>query len=99
MSFTQGPEQRPFEGQVALVTGAARPRGIGRATALGLARGGADVACLDIARPYQDAPLHGTGSHDDLDSLAGESRPSGCGRSPYRPTYRTRTPWRPRWPG
>jgi NAD(P)-dependent dehydrogenase (short-subunit alcohol dehydrogenase family) len=37
-------------GMVALVTGAARRRGIGRATALRLAREGADVACLDIAR-------------------------------------------------
>jgi NAD(P)-dependent dehydrogenase (short-subunit alcohol dehydrogenase family) len=72
VSFTQGLKQRPFADQVALVTGAARPRGIGRATALGLARGGADVACLDIARPYQEAPLHGTASHDDLDSLAAE---------------------------
>ena len=26
------------------------------ATAVALARGGADVACLDIARPYADAP-------------------------------------------
>jgi NAD(P)-dependent dehydrogenase (short-subunit alcohol dehydrogenase family) len=57
---------------VALVTGAARPRGIGRATALGLARGGADVACLDIARPYDDAPSHGTATGDDLASLAAE---------------------------
>lgn len=62
----------PFAGTVALVTGAARPRGIGRATALRLARGGADVACLDIARPYDDAPAHATASHDDLASLVDE---------------------------
>jgi NAD(P)-dependent dehydrogenase (short-subunit alcohol dehydrogenase family) len=72
MSLTHGPEARPFAGQVALVTGAARPRGIGRATALGLARGGADVACLDIARPYSDAPAHETATTDDLTSLAEE---------------------------
>ena len=30
------------------------------------------MACLDIARPYEDAPLHGTASDDDLDSLATE---------------------------
>ena len=54
------------------MTGAARPRGIGRATALGLARGGADVACLDIARPYEDAPLHGTASGGDLATLDAE---------------------------
>ncbi|TMC07171.1 MAG: SDR family oxidoreductase [Chloroflexi bacterium] len=55
-----------FQGRGALVTGAARPRGIGRATALRLAAGGADVACLDIARPYDEAPGHATASADDL---------------------------------
>lgn len=58
-----------FEGKVALVTGAARPRGIGRATAMRLAAEGADVACLDIARPYPDAPAHSVASADDLDDL------------------------------
>src|SRR5690348_13251001 len=37
-----------FEGKVALVTGAASPRGIGRATALALAREGAKVVITDI---------------------------------------------------
>ncbi len=72
MSLTHASPERPFAGQVALVTGAARPRGIGRATALGLARGGADVACLDIARAYDDAPFHATGTGDDLASVAAE---------------------------
>jgi NAD(P)-dependent dehydrogenase (short-subunit alcohol dehydrogenase family) len=63
---------RPLAGRVALVTGAARPRGIGRATALGLARMGADVACLDIARPYAEAPAHATASGDELASVAAE---------------------------
>jgi NAD(P)-dependent dehydrogenase (short-subunit alcohol dehydrogenase family) len=61
-----------FAGQVALVTGAARPRGIGRATALLLAAGGADVACVDIARPYDEAPAHGTATQDDLDGVVAE---------------------------
>ena len=72
MSFTHDPASRLFEGRVALVTGAARPRSIGRATAVALARGGADVACLDIARPYADAPHHGTANGDDLEALAAE---------------------------
>jgi NAD(P)-dependent dehydrogenase (short-subunit alcohol dehydrogenase family) len=61
-----------FDGVVALVTGAARPRGIGRATAMRLARDGADVACLDIARPYDDAPAHATASGDDLDGVVAD---------------------------
>jgi NAD(P)-dependent dehydrogenase (short-subunit alcohol dehydrogenase family) len=77
VSFTHGTEERPFAGKVALVTGAARRRGIGRATALGLARGGADVACLDIAHPYEDAPGHETGTADELSSLGDEVRALG----------------------
>ena len=54
------------------MTGAARQRGIGRATALRLARDGHDVACLDIARPYEEAPAHGVASGGDLDSVVAE---------------------------
>jgi len=71
-------EDQRFAGTVALVTGAARPRGIGRATALRLAAGGADVACLDIARPYDDAPDHPTATADDLDAVVAEVQ--GLGR-------------------
>jgi NAD(P)-dependent dehydrogenase (short-subunit alcohol dehydrogenase family) len=78
VSLTQANSTRPFEGQVALVTGAARPRGIGRATALILAAGGADVAVLDIARPYAEAPLHGTATGDDLASVAKEIEALGA---------------------
>ncbi len=66
-----------FSGSVALVTGAARPRSIGRATALRLAADGAAVACLDIARSYDEAPMHGVASSDDLDSLIAEIEASG----------------------
>jgi len=59
-------------GKVALVTGAARRRGIGRATALRLAREGADVACLDIARPDARFPGHGVAGADELDEVVGE---------------------------
>ena len=64
-------------GRVAMVTGAARPRGIGRATALRLAREGADIACLDIARPYADFPGHGVASSDDLDEVVAEIQALG----------------------
>src|SRR4051812_30911102 len=66
-----------IEGKVALVTGAARRRGIGRATALRLAREGADVACLDIARPYQDFPGHGVASAGELEEVVAEIRSLG----------------------
>jgi NAD(P)-dependent dehydrogenase (short-subunit alcohol dehydrogenase family) len=59
-------------GQVALVTGAARRRGIGRSTALRLAREGADVACLDIARPFPDFPAHPTATADELEEVVAE---------------------------
>ena len=61
-----------IEGRVALVTGAARRRGIGRATALRLAREGADVACLDIGRPYEDFPAYALGTGNELDDLVQE---------------------------
>ena len=67
----------PFTGltsKVALVTGAARRRSIGRATALRLACEGCDVACLDIARPYADFPEYGLGSADELEELVREIR-------------------------
>ncbi len=66
-----------ISGKVALVTGAARRRSIGRATALRLAREGADVACLDIARPYADFPGHGVASADELEELVAEIRGAG----------------------
>ena len=59
-------------GKVALVTGAARRRGIGRATALRLAREGADVACLDIARPYAEFPGYGVATGDELEEVVRE---------------------------
>jgi NAD(P)-dependent dehydrogenase (short-subunit alcohol dehydrogenase family) len=66
-----------ISGRVALVTGAARRRGIGRATALRLAHEGADVACLDIARPYADFPGYGVASGDELDEVVREIQASG----------------------
>ncbi len=67
-----------IHGKVALVTGAARPRSIGRATALRLAAEGARVACLDIARPLEDFPAHGVASGEELDALVDELRSTGA---------------------
>jgi NAD(P)-dependent dehydrogenase (short-subunit alcohol dehydrogenase family) len=37
-----------------------------------LAREGHDVACLDIARPYEEAPAHGVANGDDLEAVTAE---------------------------
>ncbi|HVM07888.1 MAG TPA: SDR family NAD(P)-dependent oxidoreductase [Acidimicrobiales bacterium] len=66
-----------LEGNVALVTGAARRRSIGRATALRLAREGAHVACLDIGQPFREF-AHETASADELDEVVSEIE--GLGR-------------------
>jgi SDR family mycofactocin-dependent oxidoreductase len=56
-----------FAGKVAFVTGAAH--GQGRAAALALAREGARIAALDVARPLP-YPGYALGSRDELTSLA-----------------------------
>jgi NAD(P)-dependent dehydrogenase (short-subunit alcohol dehydrogenase family) len=66
-----------IEGKVALVTGAARPRGIGRATALRLAREGADVACVDLGAPMSDFPGHAMAEETDLDTIVKEIEAMG----------------------
>ena len=61
---------KPLAGKTALVTGAAR--GIGRATAIELARGGANIALLDIADPDAMPALRGyrLASRAELDEAA-----------------------------
>lgn len=66
-----------ISGKVALVTGAARPRSIGRATARRLAAEGARVACLDIARPYDAFPDYAVATADDLEEIVEELRSGG----------------------
>jgi SDR family mycofactocin-dependent oxidoreductase len=58
-----------FSGRVALVTGAAH--GQGRASALALAREGANIAALDVARQLS-YPGYGLGTSEALDSLVEE---------------------------
>jgi len=61
-------------GQVAVVTGAAH--GQGRATALALARAGAHIVGIDVAKPLA-YPAYGMGTGEELESLATEVRALG----------------------
>jgi len=61
---------KSLEGKVAIVTGAGRPRGIGRAAALALARRGAHVVVTDVARTRNDLAIEGMhGVGDDFGAL------------------------------
>ena len=48
-----------LEGKVAIVTGAGRPKGMGRASALKLAEQGASVVVTDLARKREDLMSEG----------------------------------------
>ena len=70
-----------LEGMVALVTGAARKRGIGRAIALRLAEDGADVAVTAIARDPSQFPEHERAEGwQGAESVAEEIRAMGAPR-------------------
>jgi NAD(P)-dependent dehydrogenase (short-subunit alcohol dehydrogenase family) len=59
-----------LEGKVAIVTGAGRPKGMGRASALKLAEQGAIVVVTDVARERKDLMIEGLlGIGDDLAAL------------------------------
>ena len=66
--------ERELEGRVAFVTGAAH--GQGRASALALAKAGARIAGVDVAKPLA-YPGYAMGSPSDLDSLAAEVKAAG----------------------
>jgi NAD(P)-dependent dehydrogenase (short-subunit alcohol dehydrogenase family) len=65
----------PLSGLVAVVTGCARPSGIGRAVALALAGAGADVVVT--GRGAGDTPGPSVPQRDALDSLVDEARGLG----------------------
>jgi 3-oxoacyl-[acyl-carrier protein] reductase len=71
---------KPLQGKVAIVTGAGRPHGIGRSTALRLAEQGANVVVTDLCHKYEgDLQSYGVG--DDfaqLEHVAGEIEARGA---------------------
>lgn len=70
-----------FTGKVALVAGCARPPGMGYATALRLARGGATVACVDAVGPQPDGGYDtGIVSADLLAEITAEVDAAGPGQ-------------------
>ncbi|MBW2367681.1 MAG: SDR family oxidoreductase [Deltaproteobacteria bacterium] len=80
--MTSHPEQMdpslPLKNKVAIVTGAGRPRGIGRMSALKLAELGAHVVVTDIGKKRQELVVSGEecslGIGDDFNQLAGLSQ-------------------------
>src|SRR4051794_41899614 len=69
-----------LQGQVALITGAAH--GQGRATALALAREGAHIAALDVARQLE-YPGYGLGTSEALEATVRDCRDLGVQALPF----------------
>lgn len=67
-----------LEGKVAIVTGAGRPSGIGEATAIKLAREGADIVVSDIGRQFDgDLAWYPLGGMEHLEEVVGKIQEMG----------------------
>ncbi|MGH7949654.1 MAG: SDR family NAD(P)-dependent oxidoreductase [Candidatus Binataceae bacterium] len=66
-----------LEDKVAIVTGCARERGIGRAIALRLAREGAHIVAADFCRDIKEYPDAKFGQMEELEGVAGAIRKLG----------------------
>ena len=71
-----------LDGKVAIVTGCARVKGLGRAIALGLARAGADLVVTDIGtcgtrNPFESGEAESSAGWNGLDSLVDEVKALG----------------------
>jgi NAD(P)-dependent dehydrogenase (short-subunit alcohol dehydrogenase family) len=77
---------KPLKGKVAVVTGAGRPKGIGRSTALRLAAHGATVVVTDLCRKYEgDLAFYGVGDDwGQLQRVVGEIEAHGQEGFAYR---------------
>jgi NAD(P)-dependent dehydrogenase (short-subunit alcohol dehydrogenase family) len=71
---------KPLEGKTAIITGAGRPHGIGRSTALRLAEHGANVVVTDLCRKYEgDLAFYGVGDDwEQLQRVVGEVEARGA---------------------
>jgi NAD(P)-dependent dehydrogenase (short-subunit alcohol dehydrogenase family) len=78
---SQGRERRRIsmrlENRLAIVTGCARQRGIGKAIALRLAREGADVVAADYCRSIAEYPDAKFGQKEELEGVTDEIRKLG----------------------
>lgn len=74
-------DELPLDGKVAFVTGAGRPRGIGRAAALEMAKAGADVVVSDLARPGPRIGELATVAEDDMGLREAVTEIEALGRS------------------
>src|SRR5437588_331129 len=66
-----------LQDKVAIVTGCARERGIGRAIAMRMAREGAHVVVADYCRSMPEYPTAKFGQMEELEGVAGEIRKLG----------------------